>query len=226
MRIRLCASNAAILFAALVNTVNILEGAFCAILGDRKVYHALEKEISAASQQYDGKLSEVPNKNLPLLSASVREYQRLQPTFTVSRGVAKQHYTLPNGMVAPKNSVLTLVPPIFHRDSKTFTDPMSFNPYRMMEQEFADAERQKLYMPFGSGKHRCSGVAMVTNEVKVALGHLIRLFDWELAESLPKQKYFSDRAVSGFVSAPQLRYTRRQIPLGARGIAVSGDTLP
>lgn len=74
-------------------------------------------------------------------------------------------------------------------DPTVYPNPDTYDMYRflrMREQPGAATKGQFVtttpdWLPFGHGKHACPGRFFASNEVKIALCHLLLKYDWELA---------------------------------------------
>ena len=137
-------------------------------------------------------LNEAPDESasalaaLPLLKAVIQETLRLNPIVTEVLRKLKSpfqlgDYRIPAGYAIAPAAVLA------HYDPNHFEDPNKFNPGRFLDRKYSPSQ----YMPFGGGKRRCIGAAFSMYEMAIALGTLLRDYDFELCESkevVPKRR--------------------------------------
>jgi cytochrome P450 len=76
-------------------------------------------------------------------------------------------------------------------DPSVYTDPEIFDPYRSLGKREQLGQRMGWqhvslspeHMAFGYGRHACPGRFFASNEIKVALCHLLTEYDWELSST-------------------------------------------
>lgn len=106
-----------------------------------------------------------------------------------------------------------------HFDPELHEDPNAFSPYRYLGKTPKEDQagtvikgKQFGWAPFSGGRHRCSGYALVVEEIPVALQVFLRTFDLELTEPLGDNAF--DYSSRGFgVKFPtkeiRMRYKKR-----------------
>ena len=75
-------------------------------------------------------------------------------------------------------------------DPSIFPEPYSFNGRRYLEmRQMTGSENRWQFVTtspehliFGHGKHACPGRFFASNEIKVALTHLLMMYDWKMVE--------------------------------------------
>merc|ERR1711998_247213 len=105
-----------------------------------------------------------------------------------------------------------------HFDPKFYPNPDAFDPMRYLGATPDDDQAgtymngvQYAWAPFSGGRHRCSGYALVVEEVPAALQVFFRNFDMELVEALPPFDYSSRGFGVKFPTKEiRIRYKRRQ----------------
>lgn len=202
------------IYGALANTPAAIEGTLVSILDNPEVYRGICDEIELACRLHDTTdLNKIPNGELELLNASFKEYTRLYPGLMLSRKVMGKPLTLPDGSIVPPNSLVSIVPRFIMRDPARFPEPDKFNPYRIFTDEFKQAEKDSLYVTFGGGKHKCQGVTMARNELKIAVGSLIQNFELELLDPFPGTSMTTTN-METLSKSVRIRYERRNAKLG------------
>lgn len=101
---------------------------------------------------------------------------------------AREDVTLSNGLMIPKGQ-LTAVDTAFYQDPSLFPEPEKFHMrrfYEMRQQPGGEHKSQLVTvsptdMAFGYGYHACPGRFFASNEVKLALCHLLLKYDWKPA---------------------------------------------
>ena len=103
----------------------------------------------------------------------VRETLRLTPAvWNIAREV--RHDTTLAGADFESDEALLMSPYAHHRDSRTWTDPLSFRPDRWA----GDVSRgHDSYFPFGSGPRMCIGKQIALTEAQFTLAHVLQEFD-------------------------------------------------
>ncbi|KLU89775.1 hypothetical protein MAPG_08744 [Magnaporthiopsis poae ATCC 64411] len=119
-------------------------------------------------------------QKLKLVDSAVKEAQRLKPILE-----PREYVTLSNGLTIPK-SQLTAVDTAFYQDPSLFSEPEKFHMrrfYEMRQQPGGEHKSQLVTvsptdMAFGYGYRGCPGRFFASNEVKLALCHLLLEYDW------------------------------------------------
>ena len=96
---------------------------------------------------------------------------------------------LADGTVIPKDNV-TMVVSSHHWNPEVYDNPHEFNGHRFlkMRQESGKENKSQFvsvspeHMGFGYGAHACPGRFLVSDEVKLSLGHLLLKYDLKLVD--------------------------------------------
>ncbi|KAF4429604.1 gibberellin cluster-GA14-synthase [Fusarium austroafricanum] len=137
--------------------------------------------------------------NLKLMDSVLKESQRLKPISIASmRRFTTDNVKLSDGIVLPKNR-FTLVSAHQHWDPKVYKDPEIFDGYRFykMRQEPGKESKAQLvsatpdHMGFGYGLHACPGRFFASEEIKIALSHILLKYDFKpvVGSSMEPRKY-------------------------------------
>ena len=90
-----------------------------------------------------------------------------------------------NGIQYPtKDMMVTPVQHAMHMDSKTFSNPGTFDPDRFTRDDFP----RHAWRPFERGPRACTGQVMAMDEMKAFLLFTVRDFDWECHDLKPFEK--------------------------------------
>ncbi|KAK4486407.1 hypothetical protein RD792_009081 [Penstemon davidsonii] len=121
-------------------------------------------------------------EKLPYLHAVMKEVLRLHPTLPLmvphcpSKPCVVGNYTIPKGARVFVNVWA------IHRDPSIWENPMEFNPERFLNGKGDYSGNDFNYIPFGSGRRICAGIAMAERIVMYSLASLVHGFDWKLPQ--------------------------------------------
>ncbi|KAI1200200.1 cytochrome P450 monooxygenase [Nemania serpens] len=126
--------------------------------------------------------------NMKLMDSALKETQRIRPFFLAMRRSVEKDMVLSDGTVLKKGSRLHIDT---HRmvDPNVYENPEEWNIDRFLELRSQPGKEHSAqlvttnvdHFGFGHGEHACPGRFFATNELKVALCHLLIKYDWELA---------------------------------------------
>ncbi|KAF2129175.1 GA14-synthase [Dothidotthia symphoricarpi CBS 119687] len=128
--------------------------------------------------------------NLKLMDSVLKESQRLKPIAVASmRRYTEKDVTLSDGVKIPKNS-LTLVSAHRHWDASHYENPNVFDGYRFLRMRQKPGLENKAqlvsvtpdHMGFGYGLHACPGRFFASEEIKIALAHMLMNYDLKIVE--------------------------------------------
>ncbi|KAH6774754.1 hypothetical protein C2S51_013158 [Perilla frutescens var. frutescens] len=126
-------------------------------------------------------------KKLHYLKLVIMETHRLHPQGSLLPRASREQRQIRGYTIPEKARVLVNVWEI-HRDPKYWIDPESFEPERFRDQPTFDFTGNDFrYLPFGSGKRICPGIAFASASVVITLAHLLYHFDWKLPPGVRAQ---------------------------------------
>ncbi|KLU88223.1 hypothetical protein MAPG_07210 [Magnaporthiopsis poae ATCC 64411] len=174
-------------FAA-IHTTSTLLGQTLVKLAERPDYvQALRDEMIAVLP--DGGWTKLTLYKLKLLDSAIKEVQRLWPGSKAGlmRGASKD-VVLDGGLKIAKGELIS-IPVDKLRDPAQYENPDEFNIYRfrdMRERPGGEHKAQLVstvpdHITFGLGKYACPGRFFASNEIKIALCHLLLKYDWKVA---------------------------------------------
>lgn len=120
---------------------------------------------------------------LPFLHAITKEVLRLHPALPLmvphcpSEQCVVGNYTIPEGARVFVNVWA------IHRDPSVWENPNEFIPDRFSNGKGDYSGKDFSYIPFGSGRRICAGMAMGERIVMYSLASLVHSFDWKLPET-------------------------------------------
>ncbi|KAI0006624.1 cytochrome P450 [Xylariaceae sp. FL0662B] len=128
---------------------------------------------------------------LPYLSAVIREAMRLHPSvgMILPRGVPPGGATLvdENGKryFMSAGAEIGFNPWIMHRDPDIFPDPDAFKPERWFDSDAGHLARMnRAWIPFGAGRHSCSGQHVSMLEMTKLIPSLVLRYDMKWADDV------------------------------------------
>nr|AFO69283.2 P450 monooxygenase [Periglandula ipomoeae] len=157
---------------------------------------ALREEVKACFEQH-GKGTKAALDSMHKVDSFIKETQRFNPLDASALArLALKDFTFSNGLHIPKGSVIfTPSSPIFE-DERYFTDPKRFDGFRFARMrndpklnsscDLTSTNEQSMH--FGIGRHACPGRFMVSDEVKLAMVHLLQNFDFCVENFGPRPK--------------------------------------
>ena len=129
-------------------------------------------------------------REIPALEAAVKEALRLHPPLILlMRKVMHDfHY---GGWTVPAGKLVGVSTAVSNRMPECFPDPDRYDPARYAPGR--EEDRQLFaWIPFGAGRHRCVGAAFAMMQLKAIFSHLLRGYDFELAQ--PPESYRNDHS--------------------------------
>lgn len=153
-------------------------------------YPIYQKKIQEEIDKVVGR-ERLPNAedrpNLPLLSATIMEVQRLGNVVDAGVPHCTMKDTTLNGYRVPKNTIVLLDLESVHLDAKCWENPKEFNPYRHIDSEGELITNQGYWLPFGAGRRGCAGEPLAKVELFLLLSIMLHQFEFLPAntESLP-----------------------------------------
>ena len=157
------------------------------LLKDRALLRKTQAELDAILGE-KGEVSFTSVREMHVLENVLKEVLRLHPPLIVlmrkvSQDLQFKNYTIKAG------DMIWASPPITHRLSRLFSNPMKFDPDRFSLERKED-KNLMAYQPFGGGRHKCSGNAFAMFQIKAIFAVLLRRYDFELMA--PPETYVDD----------------------------------
>ncbi|KAI9735351.1 MAG: hypothetical protein M1818_006546 [Claussenomyces sp. TS43310] len=178
----------------------------------------LREEIDATGWKEGDEMNKTILYKLKLMDSFMKESQRLSPvTLIPINRIAHEDVTLSDGTKIPKGAILG-VPITAMTDGKYQEDPLTFNGHRFYDKRQQDGNESKFqfvttsndFIAFGHGKHACPGRFFASNEIKIALVHMLTKYDMRF----PPGKGRPESIPIGVSMAPnpkgEMQYRKRQ----------------
>ena len=168
-------------FASINNTVETLTAALIDICDHPDVADRLRQEIVEVVGR--GGWTKASLYDLKLMDSFLKEGQRVHPFVSISmQRYVEKDIELSDGTVLPKDSRIMVAGDFMEPGA----DIAGFDAERWMRmrKEFEEERNWQFvttspeYMAFGHGKHACPGRFLASNELKIALCHLLMKYEW------------------------------------------------
>ncbi|KAE8694237.1 putative Cytochrome P450 [Hibiscus syriacus] len=118
------------------------------------------------------------------LDAVVKETLRLHPVAPLLLPHMPSETTIVAGYTIPKRSRVFINAWAMQRDPKFWEDPLGFQPERFLKGDISYQGNNMRYIPFGSGRRTCAGLAMGDKMARLLLAVLVHSFEWKLSEGM------------------------------------------
>ncbi|KAI9155748.1 Dihydromonacolin L monooxygenase LovA 1 [Paramyrothecium foliicola] len=173
--------------AAIHTTTDLLQTTLLLLSENPHLIQPLREEILEVLRVQGWKKSAL--FNMKLLDSAVKEAQRMKPNSIIPmRRFAMKDVQLSDGLVIRKGQ-RTVVDAYPMWSSETYKNPETYDIYRfrkMRENPGSEAKAQLVsthpdHLTFGHGYFACPGRFFASNEIKIALCHLLIKYDWKMA---------------------------------------------
>jgi cytochrome P450 len=181
------AAQLSLTLAAIHTTTEATAQALIHICGNPEVVQPMREEIIAVISENGW--TKAALQKLRLMDSFLKESSRLSPLNNVSMNrFAMRELELSDGTVIPKGSRL-MVANAF-RDPAHYKDPEKFDAFRFANARLEAGQANMWghvtttasHMGFGHGQHACPGRFFASNEIKVALCHLLLKYDFDFVD--------------------------------------------
>ncbi|KAL9458797.1 hypothetical protein AB3S75_007636 [Citrus x aurantiifolia] len=172
-----------IIVAGTDTTTTMVEWTMAELMQHPQVMKKVQEEFAQAVGM-DSCVEEHHLPKLKYLDAVVKETFRLHPALpllvprTASKNSNIGGYTIPN------DTNLMLNVWAIHRDPQLWDNPLEFRPERFLNDgiisNFNYSGNNFQYLPFGSGRRMCAGIALAERMLMLVPASLLHLFEWKL----------------------------------------------
>ena len=145
----------------------------------KKVHEELAEVVGM-----DSCVEEFHLPKLKYLDAVVKETFRLHPAQPLLVPHRASESSSIGGYTIPKDTTLMLNVWAIHRDPRLWDNPLEFRPERFLNDGIASkfdySGKNFQYLPFGSGRRKCAGIALAERLLMFVLASFLHSFEWKL----------------------------------------------
>ncbi|XP_062192139.1 flavonoid 3'-monooxygenase CYP75B137-like [Phragmites australis] len=167
-------------------TSNTVEWAMAEMMQKPRILNKVREELDAVVGR-DVVVEESHLPQLHYLHAVIKETLRLHPALPLMVPHCPNADATVGGYRVPAGCRVFVNVWAIQRDPAVWKDPLEFIPERFLAGDDSDSGRkwdfsgsELDYIPFGSGRRICAGIAMAERMTAYSLAMLLHAFDWEL----------------------------------------------
>ncbi|KAF8015801.1 hypothetical protein BT93_H1366 [Corymbia citriodora subsp. variegata] len=166
-------------------TSTTVEWVMAELLQNSNVMNKVIQELTEVVGE-DKMVEEHHLPKLEYLNAVIKEAFRLHPVLPLLVPRTPHACCVVQGYTIPKGSNIFLNMGYIQRDPKIWDKPSEFRPERFLEDpsKYDLSGNNFTYMPFGSGRRVCAGLALVERMLPYVLASLLHSFEWELPQGV------------------------------------------
>ncbi|PKA66536.1 Cytochrome P450 71A1 [Apostasia shenzhenica] len=181
-----------------------IEWGMTELMRNPKVMIKAQQEVRRVAGDKE-KVEGSDTQHLQYLKMVIMETLRLHPPTTLLAPRECMKDTRVNGYDIPAKTIVVINVWSMGRNSKYWDDPHSFRPERFENKSINYKGNHFNFIPFGSGRRICPGIALSIANVELALANILYNFDWKLPNGT-KEEDIDMREHFGLV-------TRKKTPL-------------
>ncbi|KAG2681434.1 hypothetical protein I3760_11G144400 [Carya illinoinensis] len=151
-------------------------------------YPEIMRKVTEELTEIVGLDNLVEESHLPklhYLEAVIKETFRLHPSSPFLLLRAPTESSIIGGYHVPKGSSIYLHIWAIQRDPKYWDNPLEFKPQRFLNNGYGSLDysgNNFKYLPFGSGRRICAGLALGERTLKYILASLLHSYEWKLPQ--------------------------------------------
>ncbi|KAJ4871180.1 hypothetical protein Rs2_47193 [Raphanus sativus] len=162
-------------------SVHVIEFAMAELLNNPDIMKRAQQELEEVVGK-DKIVEESHIPKLPYILAIMKETLRLHTVAPLLNPHRPSQTTVVSGFTIPKDSKIFINVWAIHRNPDVWENPLEFNPSRFLDQSYDFNGNDFNYIPFGSGRRICVGMAMGERVVLYNIATLLHSFDWKLPQ--------------------------------------------
>ncbi|CAN7045297.1 hypothetical protein IGI04_008257 [Brassica rapa subsp. trilocularis] len=162
-------------------SVHVIEFAMAGILNNPEIMKRAQQELDEVVGK-DKIVEESHIPKLPYILAIMKETLRLHSVAPLLNPHRPSQTTVVSGFTIPKDSKIFINVWAIHRNPDVWENPLEFDPSRFLDQSYDFNGNDFNYIPFGSGRRICVGMAMGERVVLYNIATLLHSFDWILPQ--------------------------------------------
>lgn len=160
-------------------TSSTLEFAMAEMMNKPEIMRNAQQELDNVVGQ-NAVVEESHIQKLPFLYAVMKEVLRLHPVLPLMVNHCPSESTVLANYRIPKGAQVFVNVWAIHRDPSIWENPLEFLPERFLDGKGDYSGNDFNYLPFGSGRRICAGMAMGERMVMFSLASLLHSFNWKL----------------------------------------------
>ncbi|XP_042957701.1 labd-13Z-ene-9,15,16-triol synthase, chloroplastic-like [Carya illinoinensis] len=187
------------------------------LLKDPEIMRKVTEELTEIVG-LDNLVEESHLPKLHYLEAVIKETLRLHPPgpFLLLRTPSES--SIIGGYCVPKGSSIFLHVWAIQRDPKYWDNPLEFKPERFLNNAYGTFDylgNNFKYLPFGSGRRICAGIALGDRTLKYILASFLHSYEWKLPQG-SEIEFFDTFSVvtkkkNPTIAIPTLRLSRSEL---------------
>ncbi|KAJ4869528.1 hypothetical protein Rs2_09428 [Raphanus sativus] len=163
-------------------STNTIEFAMAELIKNPAAMKRAQQELDEVVGR-DNIVEESHITKLPYIVAIMKETLRLYPTVPLLVPHRPAETAVVSGYTVPKDTKIFINVWSIQRDPNVWENPNEFRPERFLDKKSCDFHGTDYsFLPFGSGRRICAGVALAERMVQYTLATLLHSFDWKLPE--------------------------------------------
>ncbi|KAL8263783.1 hypothetical protein R6Q59_021913 [Mikania micrantha] len=165
--------------AATDTTSTMVEWVMAEILNNSDVMQKVQDELTKVVGM-NNIVEESHMNNLTYLDAVIKETFRLHPPLPLLINRCPDKSCMVGGYTIPKNTIVYMNVWAIHRDPSNWMNPLEFKPERFLNGKWDYNGNNMKFLPFGSGRRICPGIALGDKMLMYILAALLHSFEWKL----------------------------------------------
>ncbi|XP_010422200.1 PREDICTED: flavonoid 3'-monooxygenase-like [Camelina sativa] len=163
-------------------TTSTIEFAMAELISNPELMKRAQQELDNVVGK-DNIVEELHITKLPYVVAIMKETLRLYPTIPLLVPRLPTETSVVGGYTIPKNTKTFINVWSIQRDPQVWDYPTEFRPERFLDNKSCDfTGTDYRFLPFGSGRRICVGVALAERMILYTLATLLHSFDWKIPE--------------------------------------------
>nr|QWK52277.1 cytochrome P450 706A4 [Isatis tinctoria] len=163
-------------------STNTVEFAMAELISNPKLMKRAQQELDEVVGK-ENIVEESHITRLPYILAIMKETLRLHPTIPLLVPHRPAETAVVGGYTIPKDTKIFINVWSIQRDPNVWENPTEFCPERFLDNKSCDFTGTNYsFLPFGSGRRICVGVALAKRMVLYTLATLLHSFDWKIPE--------------------------------------------
>lgn len=174
-------------FTATETAAVTIEWGMSELMRSPKAMKTAQEEVRRVVGAGKPKVEEDDLQRLHYLKQVVKETLRLHPAAPLLGQHECMKDTKINGFDIPAKTRVIINASAIGRDPKSWKDPESFRPERFLNSPVNYRGNHFEFIPFGSGRRICPGMAHGVVGVEIVLANLLYSFDWEMTKGMKEK---------------------------------------